>query len=117
MGDLSLNFSRYEFKCKCGKCAQDTVDVELIKVLERVRSHFNARVTVNSGNRCEDYNRAVGGGEDSQHLKSRAADIVVKGVSPMDVYAYLVRIYPIKYGIGSYGTFTHIDTRALKARW
>ena len=39
MGDLSENFSRHEFACKCG-CGNDTVDAELIRVLQSVRARF-----------------------------------------------------------------------------
>jgi hypothetical protein len=50
-------------------------------------------------------------------MKPRAADIVVRGKTPREVYEYLDERYPNKYGIGSYETFTHIDTRVKKARW
>jgi hypothetical protein len=33
------------------------------------------------------------------------------------IYAYLCAKYPNKYGIGSYKSFTHVDTRAIRARW
>jgi len=40
----------------------------------------------------------------------------LKGVTPDRVYDYLVDRYP-GYGFGKYETFTHIDSRGLKARW
>lgn len=114
MGDLSEHFSRSEFRCKCG-CGQDTVDAELITVLEKVRAHFGVPITVNSGNRCVNHNKAVGGAVNSQHLISRAADIVVHGAPASVVYNYLDRWH--EGGLGKYGTYTHVDTRADKARW
>jgi len=114
MGDISTHFSRSEFTCKCG-CSQDTVDVVLVAVLERVRAHFNAPIHLTSGNRCPAYNAKVGGAKSSQHLLSRAADIQVDGVSPAQVFAYLDPDH--KGGLGSYPAFTHIDSRSSRARW
>lgn len=103
--------------CKCGECGQDTIDVELITVLERLRTHYDKPIVINSGNRCEAYNKKIGGSKNSQHVKSRAADTVVKGVSSNKVQKQLDEWYPGRYGIGSYDTFTHIDTRRYRARW
>ena len=116
MGDISKHFSRYEFACKCG-CGYDTVDAELITVLEDVRAYYDRPVTINSGCRCEKHNGNIGGGKKSQHLTGRAADIRVKGIDPAVVYRYLELKYIGKYGIGGYREFTHIDTRRKKARW
>ena len=110
-------FKRSEFKCKCGHCDQDTVDYELMMLLNKVRAHFHAPVTINSGNRCPAYNKRIGGSKNSQHLRGRAADIVVDGVHPHRVYDLLTLWYPDSYGIGRYETFTHIDSRTAKARW
>lgn len=116
MGDISKNFSRSEFACKCG-CGQDTVDVELVEILERLRQHWDYPITINSGNRCEAYNKEIGGSEKSQHVKGRAADIVVKNKTPHQVQRKLEDWYPYNYGIGKYDTFTHIDSRKERARW
>jgi uncharacterized protein YcbK (DUF882 family) len=113
---ISEHFSRHEFACHCD-CGEDTVDGELLTVLEDVRVHFGAPVSVSSGHRCPSHNKAVGGGKDSQHLRGRAADINVEGVAPYKVFAYLDALYPDQYGMGSYTDFTHIDTRGKKARW
>lgn len=114
---LSKNFYRWEFACKCG-CGRDTVDAELIKVLEHVRQHYDVVCRVNSGHRCETHNRAEGGGEDSQHLYGRAADIVLIGRYPIIVYKFLDKNYPISLGLGLYDDFVHVDTRTNgPARW
>lgn len=112
----SKHFKRQEFQCKCG-CGFDTVDAELIAVLDAVREHFAAPVVVSSGCRCEEYNIKIGGVKESQHKLGRAADITVHGVSPGMVNAYLVGRFPDKYGIGYYQNFTHVDMRTQKARW
>lgn len=118
MGDLSLNFSRHEFACNCKEdCGYDTVDYELIEVLEDLRSHFGKAITINSGHRCPTYNSEVGGAPRSVHLTGKAADIVISNCHPYDVQKYLKEKYHGKYGIGSYSTFTHIDVRRGPARW
>jgi uncharacterized protein YcbK (DUF882 family) len=115
---LSANFFRSEFACKCG-CGFDTVDAELIIVLQDIRDHFNQPVDINCGCRCRVHNnRTPGAGKNSQHLYGRAADIRVSNVQPATVQEYLRGKYPGKYGIGHYYDFTHIDTRTgSAARW
>lgn len=116
MTKLSNHFNRGEFACKCG-CGFDTVDIELIKVLEHVRHHFDRPVTINSAARCKDRNRAEGGSDKSQHLIGRAADIVVDMVPSDIVHEFLDETYGSDYGLGRYDTFTHVDTRGSRARW
>lgn len=114
MGDLSENFSRHEFACHCG-CGGDTIDWETLELVERIRAFYGAPITINSGWRCAAHNAAVGGAPASQHLVGRAADIVVEGVSPEEVYEMLDPIH--EGGLGRYDTFTHVDTRGYRARW
>ena len=116
MGDLSDHFSRHEFACKCG-CGQDTVDAELLVFLEKLRVYFDKPITINSGNRCRNYNERIGGAVSSQHMKSRAADIVVKDTDPGMVANAAEHIVGDRGGLGRYDTFTHIDSRGYRARW
>jgi uncharacterized protein YcbK (DUF882 family) len=113
---VSKYFEQKEFDCNCG-CSQTVHNTELFAVLDDVREHFGVPVIINSGKRCEAYNKKVGGVPKSQHVEGIAADIVVRGVSPDKVHAYLIGKYPTKYGIGKYNSFTHIDVRRIKARW
>lgn len=116
MGDLSANFSRSEFACKCG-CGFQTVDVDLLAIIETVRCKYRKPVIINSACRCDEHNENIGGSYGSKHKQGIAADIVVKGVDPATVYTYLDDMYPTSYGIGKYESFTHIDVRPNKARW
>lgn len=113
---LTHNLSRHEFACKC-KCGFDTIDFELIRAIQSACDHFNTSVRINSGCRCVDHNAQVGGHIRSKHIDGKAADIVLKGVSPSNVAAYFERNYPNKYGIGIYDTFTHIDVQPKRKRW
>lgn len=111
---LSPYFQRKEFACKCG-CGYDTVDTVLLEALDAIRSHFGRPVTITSGCRCEAHNEAVGGSENSQHKKGRAADIVVRDTSPNDVANFAE---DLGMSVGRYEDFTHIDSRTgPPARW
>lgn len=116
MGDLSKHFDRSEFECRCG-CGKNTVDFELVMLLEHLRSHFVQPITINSGCRCEAHNILVGGSTNSQHVLGKAADIVVEGHDAASVCKFVEEVYPDKYGVGCYHTFTHIDVRPELARW
>ena len=112
---ISEHFTRQEFACKCG-CGFNTVDIQLVQLLERVREHFGQPVYVTSGCRCPAHNERSGGGSKSQHLYGRAADIVVRDVDPDDVADYLENINP-NGGVGRYSSWTHVDSRDCCARW
>lgn len=119
MGDISKNFSRWEFDCHCG-CGGNTADYLLILVLEDLRKHFSGRtVHIHSGYRClyHNTNMEPPGSKNSRHMLGQAADVRVEGVSPKLVHAYLTMRYPNRFGIGEYRTFTHIDVSTLKRRW
>ncbi len=139
MGDLTKNFSRHEFACKCG-CGFDTVDFELLNVLQNLANHLSfihdckIMVIIVSGCRCKEYNEKVKKrynsnykpySSKSQHMFARAADIKVykkinneksEKFDPNSIYSYLNTKYPNQYGIGRYKTFTHIDTKSGKPR-
>ena len=121
---LTENFNREEFDCADGSEMPTEVQLniaELAVQLEIIRSHFNAPVTINSAYRSPEHNRKIGSNDSSQHILGRAADIVVKGVAPDDVYdaiEFLISEGLVKEGgLGRYNTFTHYDIRGTKARW
>ena len=110
-------------KLKCTCCGEGQLSIATFIILEVVRAHFNAPVTVTSGPRCAKYNHSVGGAKSSEHLIREgedvdAVDIVVKGVLPSKVYSFLKSTpYANLLGLGKYKTFTHVDTRGYAARW
>lgn len=116
MGDLTDHFSRHEFACRCG-CGFDGVDPELVTLLEEIRQHYDRPVIVQSGCRCENHNRRVGGAVLSWHRYGKAADIRVKGLPPEYIADYLEECYPDTLGIGRYRWWTHVDIRQKRARW
>jgi len=73
MGDLTKNFSRREFACKCG-CGFDDVNKGLVHRLQVVRDIIQVRMIINSGCRCKTHNKNEGGESVSFHLIGEAAD-------------------------------------------
>lgn len=113
---LSSNFKVSEFACKDGSDAV-LVAPRLVMVLQTIRDHFGASVTISSGYRTPQYNTKVGGVAHSQHCYGTAADIMVKGQKPADVAAYARKIMPSWGGVGIYSTFTHVDVREVRSDW
>jgi uncharacterized protein YcbK (DUF882 family) len=74
MGDLSPNFSQWEFECKCG-CGLYIHNQRLIDNLQKLRYCLDAPIKVNSGTRCAARNRLRRGRDNSAHLTGEAADI------------------------------------------
>lgn len=75
----------------------------------------NASITITSGWRDELSNRQVGGARQSYHLTGQAADIIVAGLSPVEVQNRLRIMW--RGGLGYGGTFTHLDNRGKPARF
>lgn len=131
MGNLTKNISRKELRCNCGQCNVRIQDHEpVIQVVQDACDYFaqihgvdKVVLNINSAARCYQYNRSddVGSNDESQHPRCCAMDIQLfvydTQIAPQLIYAYLCAKYPNKYGIGSYKSFTHVDTRANRARW
>jgi uncharacterized protein YcbK (DUF882 family) len=119
---LTKNFNSEEFKCHCG-CGSAEPSIGLLNILQFIRDSFNTSVTVVSGTRCHTHNTAVGGAKRSQHLIkddgcSHAADIIVDGISPRQLYKFLDNTFPNTLGLGLYESWVHVDDRvATSFRW
>lgn len=113
---LSTNFKSTEFDCHgSGCCSSTLVDENLVKYLQKIRSHFGKSVHINSGYRCKKHNAAVGGASASNHMDGEAADIRIDGVTPLEVAQYAEHIGML--GIGVYSWGVHVDTRTSKYFW
>jgi len=116
---LSPNFQRWEFACKCN-CGLADIHPDTVEWCQRVRDFFERPVVVTSSCRCDPYNTKVGGSVGSYHKVGdggfcRAADIVVSKVP-----AFIVQEFLDEHnvpGLGRYELFTHLDTREGRARW
>ena len=113
-GDLQLtpNFKVREFACKDGS-DKILIDVDfVINFLQKIRDYFAKPMTINSGHRTEAYNTKIKGSKNSYHIKGMAFDIVISGVTPLQI-AQFAETLGIT-GIIQYNTFTHIDCRPVK---
>lgn len=103
MGDLTLNFSKWEFKCKCG-CGLYIYNEDFVVKVQRVRDRYKKRIGVNSGTRCSTHNKKEGGSDTSSHLDGIAGDLEADNM-------FLLLRYTIQEfdRLGIAETFIHVD--------
>lgn len=87
MGTITKDFSYREFEAsdtagRRGICnvitsfeVRDAVRELTVRVLQPLRDRVGHPLHINSGYRCPELNRAVGGAATSQHAKGEAADV------------------------------------------
>ena len=113
---IAPNFYVREFACQDGT-DKILIAEELVTHLQSIRKHFDSPVIINSSFRTTEHNKSVGGSLNSQHMLGTAADITVKGVTPILVAQYAEFLLGKSGGLGLYGAFTHNDVRAMRSRW
>ena len=86
----------------------------LCDVLEQVRNVVGRPVVITSGYRSPEVNAAVGGAKNSQHVHGLAADIVVPGMTPLQVCQAIQKAC-IQFDqlIHEYEAWTHISVPAI----
>lgn len=109
-------FTRDEFACKCkqyGKAYCNGYPVEpsqkLVKLAEKVRTHFNAPMTVSSGIRCKQHNINQGGVSNSRHTLGTAMDFAVRGKTAAQVLAYVKTLPEVAYCYAINSEYVHMD--------
>lgn len=115
---LTKNFNEEEFACHC--CNNVIVDMKLVNALQELRDMLNKPIILNCGYRCLKHNIEVGSENTSQHVKGKAADIRVEGMTPRELAREAEKIKMFKYGgIGIYErkNFVHVDVRLIPSRW
>lgn len=83
---------------------------ETAALLEQVRALLGAPITITSGYRCLELNRAIGSGDTSAHVRGRAADFTCRGFgTPLEV-CRAIEASPIAFDqlIHEFGAWTHI---------
>ena len=114
------NFTPKEFACGCG-CGFDDIDPLLVSTLQRLRDEVQRPVVVNSGCRCRSHNAAVKGAPTSQHLKGKAADIKIEGMTSQQIIDVIRRLYLdgelyVGYVYAINGASVHVDVRAPQSQ-
>lgn len=60
-----------------------------VNILQPIRDEFSRQVRVNSGFRCPELNRIIGGSKNSQHMDGEAADIEIRTVSNLELAKWI----------------------------
>lgn len=82
-----------------------------VNILEPVRLHFGA-ITINSGYRCKELNRRLGGADNSQHVKGEAADIYMPAPILRKAAIYIASMLPFDQLINEYDyRWLHVSYR------
>lgn len=122
---LTKNLRLKEFHSKDGAPMPYEVYLNIRKLaieLQKIRDWYGKPMTINSGYRSPEHNKAVNGASQSYHMKGMAADFNIKGVSPENVRALIRQDWNTTKtthigGLGSYKNFTHYDIRNGKQEW
>jgi len=100
------HFSRSEFACK--HCGEVHISPRLEEMADIAREVAGVPFIINSGYRCPGHNKAVGGREDSAHVRGYAMDIA----TPDSFTRFRVLMGAVLADfrrIGIYPTFIHMD--------
>jgi len=114
LGDLTLNFSKWEFRCKCG-CPRTVLDMDFIQKLQDARSIAGVPFHINSGYRCEAHNASIVGDPESLHLTGEAADIK----TPNSAHAFVIHSSLCTVGLKRFKLYPghiHTDTGRGKVK-
>lgn len=114
---ISDNFVSTEFDCKCSldSCKYTYISDDLVTRLEIMRKIRRVPLKVNSGYRCNEHNKNIGGAINSIHTKGEAAD--VDCLEREKEKSHEAAEQSGFDGIGKYNSFTHVDVRGWRARW
>ena len=81
-----------------------------INILQPLRDALGVPMHIDSGFRNPEVNSAIGGAKTSQHTKGEAADVVVPGMTPMEIIKRIVELkLPFDQMIFEYGQWTHVS--------
>ena len=107
-------FKQEEFECKCG-CGKNNVDYEFLTRLDIARGKAGIPFVINSGCRCAEHNKNVGGSDTSSHLKGIAADI--RCANNTELWSI---IHGLMYAgfkrVGIAKNFVHVDADTTKTQ-
>ena len=79
----TTNFKPEEFRCPCGHCTgyPTWMKVNELKHIQTIRTHYGKPMNITSALRCGYENSRVGGVSNSAHLKGKAVDFIMTGVT------------------------------------
>ena len=112
MGNLTTNFNRAEYACKCG-CGRDNIKDELAASVQLVRDIIKRSIVITSGIRCEAHNTAIKATSSSSHIDGWAADLAYNGSA--ERYQLLNAVIQVFDRVGIAKTFIHVDVDSTKS--
>ena len=117
---LTKNFNIKEIHCHGkGCCFSTKIDLKIVKYAQKIRDISKSPVTISSGYRCNEHNKAVGGANGSGHTTGTALDITSKKLNraQLSVLAELIGIPRIGiYMTDNKKNMVHIGT-GKKLHW
>ena len=115
---LTQHFNTSQFKCKCGKPHDFKVSDELVQNLEKLYNELRcSSVSISSGFRCPDHDKAVGGKGNGKHTMGLAADCTFKNQNGVVISTKLISCKAQDIGfrgianINTSYTYIHLDMR------
>lgn len=111
---ISKNFKLYEFECREGN--EVKLDPKLLELTQKLRDRLGRALKINSAYRTPEYNRKIGGSENSQHILGKAVDIAKPSGMTIDLLASHGKAVGFT-GIGKYTWGCHFDVREKVSQW
>lgn len=106
-------FSREEFRCRCGGryCSGFPAEPEetLVRLVNDLRRQAGRPAHCSSGLRCAAWNKIQGGVSNSRHLRGKALDFFIEGVSGKTLLAMAQADPRCRYAYIIEGQYVHVD--------
>ncbi len=109
--DFIPNFTRKEFACPCPRCGGFPAEPaeQLARAAQALRDQVGRPMPISSGVRCPAHNAEVGGVPTSRHLRGRAMDFRVEGMTSAQVLPLAKATPGIVYAYAIDGDYVHMD--------
>lgn len=120
MEKYTRDFSVKEFASKDGKDGDARMCPDFMSKLQELRDYVDHPMTITSGIRSPDHNRAVGGSTHSMHLSRpcKACDVAIIDWTPHMKHRFLNHALQCGFaGVGISKNFIHLDTRGTSTLW
>ena len=103
---LSKNFKKSEFTCKCG-CGETVISDDLLYMLDKAREFAKKPFKINSGYRCKNHPESKKN-PTSSHIKGLAVDIECKDSNTRAIMMDAL-VYADFERFGLHKSFIHVD--------
>jgi hypothetical protein len=124
---LSHNFSLEEFtfsNTAIRKGIDNTPDEKhianlqalCVHILQPLRDKLGKEVRINSGYRCKELNRVIGGARNSQHIEGKAADIQIIDTNVEELFQFIKRHFEYDQLIQEFDSWVHVSWNGFNNR-